>query len=82
MQILGGPLGTGAAVVFSEENQAANNSQYAASDVRDDEQQNLQGYQIGAMGSKAAQLRGGILAQEKLLERCSFLNGLAEKLGH
>jgi hypothetical protein len=80
LQVLGGPLGTGAAKV-SITNEAANGTDYDIVNIGDGTEQYLQGYQVGAMGSKQGRLRGDVLAQEKLLERCSFINGLAEKLG-
>jgi hypothetical protein len=74
IQIIGGPLGTGAA-----------DPQRVLAPVTlemdDGTQQVLQGYQMGAMGSAAIHHRSSILAQEKLPERCIFINGLAEKLG-
>lgn len=38
--------------------------------------------QYGEMGSRVSEERQKILEHEKLIERCTFINSLAEKLGH
>jgi carboxylesterase type B len=83
IQIVGGPLGTGAAhpFHFHERKHLSNDGNNEGSDIKDEAQQILQGYEIGAMQSVVARHRSEVLAQEKLFERCSFINSLSEKLG-
>lgn len=38
--------------------------------------------QYGEMGSAVYQERQKLLEHEKLIERCAFINSMAEKLGH
>lgn len=81
VQIVGGPLGTGAGFA-SREHAGLNNSTIQADiDEGNGAQQVLNGYGIGAMASPSTRRRSEVLAEEKLLERCLFVNSLAEKLG-
>jgi hypothetical protein len=80
LQIFGGPYGTAAAKISTKDEDSIGSAEYDASDLGNS-QQKLQGYELGGMTSKISRLRNGVVAQEKLLERCAFINGLAEKLG-
>jgi hypothetical protein len=80
LQIVGGPYGTATARISTKDDNFIGRAEYDASDLGDS-QQRLQGYELGGMTSKSSQFRNEILAREKLLERCAFINSLAEKLG-
>lgn len=80
LQVIGGPLGTG-------------NSRLTTSSGTDDighidgQEASLQSplvdsVKYGEMGSEISQERQNVLEQEKLIQRCAFVNSLAEKLGH
>jgi hypothetical protein len=76
VQVIGGPLGTG-----STYQTPASDSDEEGFEVGDEEQQIMQGHRMGAMSSKISRLRNEVLGREKLLDRCSFVNTLSEKLG-
>jgi hypothetical protein len=59
----------------------ASDSDEEGFEVGDEEQQIMQGHRMGAMSSKISRLRNEVLGREKLLDRCSFVNTLSEKLG-
>jgi carboxylesterase type B len=67
VQIIGGPLGTGAGLLELGEK------------GRDGGM--LKGFEMGAMESVVGRKRSEVLAREKLLARCEFVNSLMEKLG-
>lgn len=78
VQVVGGPLGTGSCHLATGTHD----------DLHLDEQQGSMqnplddSVQYGEMGSHLSHERQKLLENEKLLERCAFINGLAEKLGH
>lgn len=77
-QVIGGPLGTGSCQLGTRTRETMN---------LNDQQDALQGplvdsLQYGEMGSAVSHERQKVLEHEKLIERCSFINSLSEKLGH
>lgn len=78
VQVIGGPFGTGTCHLGRGVANAASfyvhegNMQQPLADS----------VQFAEMGSASAQGRHQELEREKLLERCAFVNSLAEKLGH
>jgi hypothetical protein len=81
LQIVGGPYGAATAKISTKDDDFIGRAEYDASDLGNS-QQRLQGHELGGMTSKSSQLRNEILAREKLLERCAFINGLTDKLGN
>jgi hypothetical protein len=81
VQILGGPLDTGAAIVHPGVSSDAQDDASWVSGMTDYLQQVLPGYGMGAMSDEATRRRSQVIADEKLIERCNFVNSLAEKLG-
>jgi hypothetical protein len=81
VQVIGGPLGTGATYPLREHSDMSVSSVHDTLNSESGAQQILKGFEIGAMFSKASHLRSEVLAREKLLERCAFVNSLSEKLG-
>lgn len=78
LQVIGGPLGTGSCQLSGGAHETMN---------LDEQQGAVQnppyyGVQYGEMGSATSQERQQVLEHEKLIERCAFINSLAEKLGH
>jgi hypothetical protein len=81
VQILGGPLDTGAAIVHPGASGDAQDATSWISGMTDYLQQVLPDYGMGAMSDGATRGRSQVIAGEKLIERCNFVNSLAEKLG-
>jgi hypothetical protein len=81
VQVLGGPLDTGAAIVHPGASGDAQDDAPWISGMTDYLQQVLPGYEVGAMSDGATRGRSKVIAGEKLIERCNFMNSLAEKLG-
>jgi hypothetical protein len=77
VQVIGGPLGTGS----TYQTPASSDSDEEGFEVGDEEQQIMQGHTMRGMSSKVSRLRDEVLGREKLLDRCSFMNTLSEKLG-
>lgn len=75
LQVIGGPLGTGNIHVTAGIHDKM---------VLEDAVQSplVDSVQYEEMRSSTAQERQNIVEQEKLVERCAFINSLAEKLGH
>jgi hypothetical protein len=80
LHVIGGSLGTAAVQISMEQDEPGDASEYGSFEGGD-AQQKLQGSEFGAMESKTARLRNEVVAREKLLERCAFINSLTEKLG-
>ncbi|KAI1415271.1 alpha/beta-hydrolase [Hypoxylon sp. FL1857] len=78
IQLIGGPLGTGACHLVDGKNEVAGFA------FQGDSIQNplADSTQFGEMGSPVVHERQRELQREKLLERCGFINSLAEKLDH
>lgn len=78
LQLIGGPWGTGTCHLKSGLGQTA---EFA---MQDDSMQSplVDSLQFGQMPPAILQRRQQELDREKLLERCSFINSLGEKLGH
>jgi hypothetical protein len=81
VQVIGGPLGTGSLYQTSASGNINRGDGQEVLNNGDDQGEATQGYQMEAMSSRASRLRNEVLAREKLLERCSFMNSLAAKLG-
>jgi hypothetical protein len=82
VQVFGGSLGTGAATLHPGASKDAQDDEASSiSDITDYLQEVLPAYGMGAMSSEATRRRSQVIATEKLIERCSFVNSLAEKLG-
>ncbi|KAI1437621.1 alpha/beta-hydrolase [Xylaria sp. CBS 124048] len=76
LQVFGGPLGTGSARVTRRP---------SLSEGEESMQSPLMGEQdveYGEMKTPVTQERQRLVEREELLERCAFINSLAEKLGH
>ena len=81
IQVISEPLGTGSTYQTSSSDDLTHDVNQEAMDAGDGQGEIMQGYRMGAMLSKVSRLRNEILAREKLLDRCSFINSLSEKLG-
>jgi hypothetical protein len=81
VQVMGGPLGTGSSYQTSASDDLIHDVNQEIMDAGGDQIEDMQSYSMGAMSSKASRLRNQVLAMEKLLDRCSFINSLSEKLG-
>lgn len=78
LQVIGGPFGTGTCHVANEMGGIAGFAVQGGS-----VQSPIVGsVQFGEMDSALLQERRREIGRERLLERCAFINGLAEKLGH
>jgi hypothetical protein len=77
VQVIGGPLGSGLGWVQADMHDHAIPSLY------EDGAQHIMGEQVEYMGmkSKTEALRLEQLGREKLIQRCTFMNSLAETLG-
>lgn len=78
LQVFGGPLGPGGCHLTTGPHETVD---------LDEQQGDLQSplidsVQYGEMGSGVSQEKQKVLEHEKLIERCAFINNLAEKLGH
>lgn len=78
LQVMGGPLGTGSCELTTGLHDTSNLIE---------KQGTLQSLlvdsvQYRGMGSPMAQERQSVLEREKLIDRCAFIDSLAEKLGH
>lgn len=78
IQVIGGPFGTGSCPLSEEAhdkmdlNEPLGTLQKALDDS----------VQYGQMGSRVSEERQKMLEHEKLIKRCTFVNSLAERLGH
>jgi hypothetical protein len=81
IQVIGGPLGTGATYQTSDSDELTHNANQEVLNDGGDQEQIVQGYKMGVMISRLSHLRNGVLAREKILDRCSFVSSLSEKLG-
>ncbi len=79
VQVIGGPFGTGPATVDFSASDPDNFELFAANNRQD--QQHLQGYQMGSASLATGLKRTELLAREKLKDRCTVISSLAEKLG-
>lgn len=78
LQVIGGPLGTGGCHLTTETHNTVG---------LDEQQGTLQSplvdsVQYREIGASVSQERQKALENEKVIERCAFINSLAEKLGH
>lgn len=78
VQIIGGPLGTGSCHLATGPHNTMNlnDPQGSMQNPLDDS------VQYGEMEAILSQERQKLLEDEKLIERCAFIDSLAEKLGH
>jgi hypothetical protein len=81
LQIIGGPSGTGATIVTRVLGAADDNAASWGSGMIGGLQQLLQGYGFGSMTLGSSLERTQVIAREKLIERCAFVNSLSGKLG-
>ncbi|KAF1954079.1 alpha/beta-hydrolase [Byssothecium circinans] len=79
VQVIGGPLGSGSCRVRANEHM----HEHATPRLDEDGTQHPIGekFEYGGMKSKTEALRLQQLGREKLIQRCSFVNSLAETLG-
>ncbi|KAL2272312.1 hypothetical protein FJTKL_06957 [Diaporthe vaccinii] len=78
VQVIGGSLGTGSCHLATGAHDSLNINEQQGS-----MQNPLDGsVQYGEMGSSMSEERQDLLEDEKLIQRCAFINSLAEKLGH
>jgi hypothetical protein len=82
LQVIGGPLGTGDAFVTTTQTEFCGYNAILESNGKDPSQLAIHGLQAGSMLSGAALQRSQVIAREKLIDRCSFINGLSDKLGN
>lgn len=77
LQVIGGPLGSGSCIVRS---QGSEHGHFARGEELP---QQIMGEQVGyeGMRSRTETLRLQQVEREKLIERCTFMNSLAESLG-
>ena len=75
VQVIGGPLGTGAGLVELGHEGMGDAYTYNGDGGM------LPGFGMGAMESIAGRKRSEVLPREKLPERCEFVSTLMEKLG-
>ncbi|KAI0479318.1 alpha/beta-hydrolase [Xylariaceae sp. FL0804] len=78
LQLIGGPFGTGSS--YLERAIGASIDTSADEGVMQSPLDHSRGF--GEMGSAGSQQRHELLQRERLLERCTFIDSLAEKLGH
>lgn len=78
LQVIGGPFGTGSCHLSegAHDKMNLNEPQNTLQIPIDDS------VQYGEMGYRVSQERQKTLDHEKLIERCTFINSLAERLGH
>ncbi|POS76103.1 hypothetical protein DHEL01_v205498 [Diaporthe helianthi] len=78
VQVIGGPLGTGSCHLAADVHRTEDLNKHQGTP----QQPLVDSVQYGEMGSGASQERQKMLDNEKLIERCIFINSLAERLGH
>lgn len=82
LQVIGGPLDTGDAFVTTAHTEFCGHNAILESNGKDPSQQAIHGLGADSMASGATLRRSHVIAHEKLLDRCSFINSLSEKLGN
>lgn len=82
LQVIGGPLGTGPCILGGKA--AAGSAGPPGQEEKEEGSMQIplgtDGVEFGQMGSAALQQRTRELERQRLLERCAFVNSLAEKL--
>ncbi|KAI0869019.1 alpha/beta-hydrolase [Hypoxylon argillaceum] len=79
LHLIGGPLGTGSDVLGSNDDSPSTLAGFMQKVIGMDTEG--EGVEYGEMGSAASEIRQRVIAHEKLLERCAFIESLSEKLG-
>jgi hypothetical protein len=83
LQVVGGPYGTGPALLSSEKLPAGETrlQDPEFEEGLTDDRQFMPGISVGVMSSPLVRLRKTVLDREQLLRRCEFLNSISEQLG-